>query len=118
MITGLNQEYLVYLLKCLNTKLFNKIILQSANLTGGKGPDFLGKVPIVYPTMDTFRALNEINMLVKETERLKQIEKLICRLYSLSKECEFLEEIYYKSETTAALRGRPRLLPSVTFLET
>ena len=31
--------------------------------------------------------------------------------------CEFLEEIYYKSETTAALRGRPRFLPSVTFLD-
>ena len=41
LITG---EALKYLLCFLNSKLFNKIILQSANITGGKGRDFLEKV--------------------------------------------------------------------------
>ena len=47
-----NKLYLVtgdrieYLLAFLNSKAFNKIILASANLTGGKGVDFMEKVRV------------------------------------------------------------------------
>ena len=43
LITGDNIEYL---LAFLNSKVFNKIILASANLTGGKGVDFMEKVKV------------------------------------------------------------------------
>ena len=46
-ITG---EYLEYLLCIFNSKLFNKIILNEANLTGGKGAGFLNDVKIPKPT--------------------------------------------------------------------
>ena len=45
-----NKLYLIvgdcvdYLLAFLNSKIFNRIILPSANLTGGKGVDFLEKI--------------------------------------------------------------------------
>ena len=43
LVTGDNIEYL---LAFLNSKVFNKIILASANLTGGKGVDFMEKVKV------------------------------------------------------------------------
>ena len=46
-ITG---EYLEYLLCIFNSKLFNKIILNEANLTGGKGAGFLNDVKLPKPT--------------------------------------------------------------------
>lgn len=46
MITG---EHLIYLLSIMNSTLFNKVILQNANTTGGKGFGFLEKVCIPYP---------------------------------------------------------------------
>lgn len=42
-VTG---EHLKYLLLFINSKLFTKIILQGANLTGGKGRDFLGEIKV------------------------------------------------------------------------
>ena len=48
MISG---SYLNHLINFLNSKLFNKIILTTANLTGGKGVDFLEKV--IVPSMAT-----------------------------------------------------------------
>lgn len=45
-ITG---DYLEYLLLFLNSKLFNKIILQQANLLGGKGRDFMNNIKLPYP---------------------------------------------------------------------
>jgi len=47
MISG---ENLPYLLLFLNSKIFNKIILQTANLTGGKGVDFMNKIHLIKPT--------------------------------------------------------------------
>ena len=48
-ITG---EHLEYLICVLNSKLFNRIILQSANQTGGKGRDFLEKIHVPYRDND------------------------------------------------------------------
>ena len=41
LITG---DEIEYLLAFLNSKAFNKVILASANLTGGKGVDFMEKI--------------------------------------------------------------------------
>ena len=37
-------DFVDYLLAFLNSKIFNRIILPSANMTGGKGVDFLEKI--------------------------------------------------------------------------
>ncbi|MCD8069782.1 MAG: hypothetical protein LUE08_00125 [Akkermansiaceae bacterium] len=46
MISG---KYLMHLLNFFNSKLFNRIILPSANLTGGKGVDFMENVVVPLP---------------------------------------------------------------------
>lgn len=46
MVSG---SFLEFLLIFFNSKLFNKIILPSANNTGGKGIDFMNKVYCVMP---------------------------------------------------------------------
>ena len=43
MITG---ENLIHLIAYLNSRIFNKIILASANITGGKGVDFLSTIKV------------------------------------------------------------------------
>ena len=43
LVTG---NYIEYLLAFLNSKAFNKIILASANLTGGKGVGFMERVNV------------------------------------------------------------------------
>ena len=46
MISGSN---LTHILNFFNSKLFNKVILSSANLTGGKGVDFIEKIVVPSP---------------------------------------------------------------------
>ena len=48
-ITG---DHLIYILSYLNSKLFTKIILPQANITGGKGEAFLNAIPLLYPTTE------------------------------------------------------------------
>ena len=48
MICGENLNHLLYFL---NSKLFNSIILSSANLTGGKGIDFMEKILVPDPNL-------------------------------------------------------------------
>ena len=47
MITGKNLQQL---LNFLNSKIFNKIILSSANITGGKGIDFMANIKVPLPS--------------------------------------------------------------------
>ena len=56
MISG---SYLNHLINFLNSKLFNKIILTTANLTGGKGVDFLEKVIVPSPEQCDLSNTNE-----------------------------------------------------------
>ncbi len=61
MITG---NHLEHLLNFLNSKLFNAIIMSSANLTGGKGFDFIKniKVPLIHQCDLTFENELSTNM--------------------------------------------------------
>lgn len=52
MITGENIDFLLLLF---NSKLFNKILLQSANLTGGKGVDFMNKINCIKPNNEQIK---------------------------------------------------------------
>lgn len=86
-ITG---EHLEYLICILNSKLFNKIILKSANQTGGKGRDFLDKIHIPYPNDD--KVLKElykqlsIASLAEKVIILEQIDTEVNKLYNLTNE--------------------------------
>lgn len=88
-ITG---EHLEYLLCIFNSKLFNKIILKEANLTGGKGSGFLNKVKIPKPDEkqnELFKALyNKIveNNLNEMSNIEKEIDYAIYSMYGLNDE--------------------------------
>ena len=79
-----NKLYLVtgdrieYLLAFLNSKVFNKIILASANLTGGKGVDFMEKVRV--PLEQSL--INEI----LSTQEENKIDEIFNSFFGLSEE--------------------------------
>ena len=84
-ITG---EHLEHLICVLNSKLFNKITLQCANSTGGKGRDFLNTVTVSKP--DTNSKLCELYTEMislpadKQLELSNQIDHEVFLLYGLS----------------------------------
>ena len=86
-ITG---EHLEYLICVLNSKLFNRIILQSANQTGGKGRDFLEKIHVPYRDNDDILADLYRDLLTTPLpERfvlLKKIDAAVNKLYNLTNE--------------------------------
>ena len=69
MITG---KHLQHLLNYLNSKIFNRIILSSANVTGGKGVDFMAEIRVPMP--------NQCNLQCKEDE----VDSILSRFYALS----------------------------------
>ena len=85
MITG---SMLEYLLGILNSSLFNNIILKSANVTGGKGADFLNQIRIPYPEKnDKITPLVYKHIEEKDSKKLdKDIDIEVARIYNLSNE--------------------------------
>lgn len=79
MVTG---DYLEYLLVFFNSKLFNKIILRSANLTGGKGVDFMNKIQCIVPNKQ--QSETAVSLLKNGTESEKN--EFINNIYELSEE--------------------------------
>ena len=88
----LTGEHLEYLICIFNSRLFNKIILSNANLTGGKGCGFLGNVKIPYPNEDTnkkFTILYEELQTASTQDRdtvEEAIENSVCDLYDITGE--------------------------------
>lgn len=76
MITAEQPSQLEYLCAFLNTKLFSKIILSSANFGGGKGTDFMGLVCL--PKLESSIGFNELNLDAREL--------FFCKLYHLSED--------------------------------
>ena len=77
LVTGNNLEYL---LAFLNSKALNRIILASANLTGGKGVDFMEKVKVPFEQNLMKAVMNssdegEIDALFNNFFRLTEEEK-------------------------------------------
>ena len=76
-------EKLDFLLLFFNSSLFNKIILQSANITGGKGIDFMAKVKCIIPDEMQLKRASEL-ILPKFDDKTK--DDFINQLYNLSSE--------------------------------
>ena len=80
MISG---ESLHHLLNFFNSKLFNRIILSSANLTGGKGVDYIQKIIVPLPAECDLSELDEYETAAKLFE-----------LYGLTNdEIDFVEKL-------------------------
>lgn len=88
MVTG---EYLEYLLILFNSKLFNKIILRSANITGGKGVDFMNKIRCIIPEKSQIAESIE---LIKSNASDSAKDDFINTIYGLSEEeCLYLANL-------------------------
>ena len=89
LIVGDNLEFL---LGYFNSKLFDKLIFSSANITGGKGTGFLSEVPIPRATPDEQKPIVELVRQVlaakskgEDTTTLERtIDRLVCDLYGLT----------------------------------
>lgn len=73
MITSKDTSSLEYICAFLNTKLFSKIILPSANFSGGKGADFLGFIYLPKP-------LNPVDFKAMDMEQIESYFAEILRL--------------------------------------
>ena len=87
MIAG---DHLIYILSFINSQLFTKIILQQANITGGKGEGFLSAIPLIKPSVVIERRIEELYQ--KRIEGGLQdtidaeVERVFCDLYGLTNE--------------------------------
>lgn len=93
-----NKAYLVsgrnlnFLLLFFNSKLFNRIILKSANLTGGKGVDFMSKIHVPY--LDNEKQ-ERVEDLLKGNASEEDRDNFIYDLYNLSSnERNFVQSSY------------------------
>ena len=78
MVSG---EHLEHLLHFFNSNIFNKITFTKANLTGGKGVDFMEFVRVPLPSECDLSMCNE-----------QDVDKLLYSFYGLTKnEVEFIE---------------------------
>ena len=84
LITG---EHLIFILSYLNSKLFAKIVLPQANVTGGKGEGFLSAISLIQPLDDVEEACAHFYKLRQLGSDVDQeVDKLFCSLYGLSDE--------------------------------
>jgi len=77
MVSGNNLEWLLLFF---NSKLFNKIILSSVNLTGGKGVKFLHSIRLIKPDANLQKQAKQL--LINSSEKDK--DKFINSIYSLT----------------------------------
>ncbi|UTC78840.1 class I SAM-dependent DNA methyltransferase [Treponema sp. OMZ 799] len=87
MVSGNNLEFLLLFF---NSKLFNKIILRSVNLTGGKGTKFLHSIYTIKPNSEMQKQAKKL--LINSSEKEKN--EFINNIYSLTKtEIKYLDNI-------------------------
>ncbi len=78
---------MVYILSFLNSKLFTKIVLPQANITGGKGEGFLNEISLIEPSYELeakFEYLYEQRQQGYDVD--KEIDQAFCTLYDLTNE--------------------------------
>ena len=84
LITG---EHLTFILSYLNSKLFTKIVLPQANITGGKGEGFLSAISLIQPSSDVEDACDYFYKQRQEGVAVdRDVDKLFCTLYDLTDE--------------------------------
>ena len=81
MITG---ENLDFLLVFFNSNLFNNILLKFANITGGKGADFLGDIRLLQPNEKVKQKVKEILELDDIDERINKSDYLFFDIYNFT----------------------------------
>ena len=88
MVTGNHLEFLILFF---NSRLFNKIILQSANVTGGKGVDFMNKIHCIIPNQ---QQIAEAKKLLKNNSTDYAKDEFINNIYNLTPlQKEYLQTI-------------------------
>jgi len=106
MITG---SMLKYLLGIINSSLFNNIIIKNANITGGKGADFLNQIYIPYPEeSDKITPLVCKYLEEKDSKELdKEIDIEVARIYNLSREeIEYINSLNFNKSYNFSLFSR------------
>ncbi len=91
LITG---EHLIYILSYLNSKLFTKIVLPQANITGGKGEGFLSAISLILPSSEIEASCMAFyNMRQQGIDVDRDVDELFCSLYGLTdKETQYILE--------------------------
>lgn len=84
LITG---DHLIFILSYLNSKLFTKIVLPQANVTGGKGEGFLSAVSLIQPSADIEETCNLLyQQRLEGVDVDRNVDELFCSLYDLTDE--------------------------------
>lgn len=81
-ITGDNLEYFIAIL---NSTVFNKIVLAEANLTGGKGYDFMSSVLIPEPTEEYIKRIKALFVDGVPSD-YDELDEIVFDMYGLSSE--------------------------------
>lgn len=81
-ITGDNLEYFIAIL---NSTVFNKIVLAEANLTGGKGYDFMSSVLIPEPTEEYIKRIKAL-FVDGVPSNYDELDEIVFDMYGLSSE--------------------------------
>ena len=78
----------MYILSYLNSKLFTKIMLQQANVTGGKGEGFLSAISLIPPTDEIESNIVKIynNLSNDPDSSSTELDIVFCDLYGLTME--------------------------------
>ena len=82
LLTG---EHLEYLLAFFNSRVFNKILMKAANITGGKGADFMYNVPVPMPSQSILQAISATDIACN-MEAQKHVDVLFFELLGLSEQ--------------------------------
>lgn len=87
MIAG---DHLVYILSFINSQLFTRIVLQQANVTGGKGEGFLSAIPLIEPPETIEHRIEELYKMRSDGQPQDsidaEVESIFCDLYGLTAE--------------------------------
>ena len=81
----LTGNHLEYLIAFFNSRVFNKILMKAANITGGKGADFMYNVPVPMPSQSILQAISATDFACN-MEAQKHVDVLFFELLGLSEQ--------------------------------
>ena len=81
----LTGNHLEYLIAFFNSRVFNKILMKAANITGGKGADFMYNVPVPMPSPSILQAISATDFACN-MEAQKHVDVLFFELLGLSEQ--------------------------------
>ena len=81
----LTGNHLEYLIAFFNSRVFNKMLMKAANITGGKGADFMYNVPVPMPSQSILQAISATDFACN-MEAQKHVDMLFVELLGLSEQ--------------------------------